>query len=88
MSMYVDFNQHSYMALVILHQKDGLNRFCEVSFLDADLNLILSDEMLLFDLKDGLKPPDELPNQLAGILMDKTLDSLRRTLESGCVKHE
>ena len=88
MSMYVDFNEHNYMALVVVHQKYGKDEFCEVSFIDKDLQLILSDEMLVFDMKNELKALDQPSNQLAAKLVARTIEALQNRIGIDYIKHD
>lgn len=82
MSIYIEFGQQTYLALVSVRQKN-LDFVCQVRYVDGGLHYELSPDSLVFDLNGVLKQPGHLPDATANSLMVNTIKAISRQIQVG-----
>ncbi|HVF97720.1 MAG TPA: hypothetical protein VM871_10375 [Flavisolibacter sp.] len=82
MSVYIEFNRETYLALVSVRQKET-EFVCQVRYVDGGLHYQLSDELLVFDLNGVIRQPDCLKNAGGGSLLSNTIQAIRKQLQPG-----
>lgn len=78
-SMDIYFKSEHYPALVSVRE-DGQDLSCIVRYIDKRLHYILPGDVLVFNLVEGMKQPQHLPNELAHELVACTSKAISKHL--------
>ncbi len=74
-SIEVPYENEHYSALVTLKEK-GADICCVVRYIDKRVRHILSGDLLVFSLDQGLKEPKNLPTELAENFVNCTTNAI------------
>lgn len=79
-TMNISYQQKDYPAILSIYQKDE-ELHCKIHYIDKQLQYIVPGDCLIFNRQQGLRPPQNIPDDLAQSLARSTAAAVSEYLK-------